>query len=399
MPTVYILILVLLASVMGQFATDIYLPSLPALSGLLGISIAQAQLTVTVFYLGYAVMQMITGPLCDRFGRRIWMLIGIGLFAIGGMLGAQAHSFTTLWIARILQGLGVGASGVANRAILFDIFEGGDYVRAVASIGIASTLASLVAPFLGSIIHEHYGWQMNFHLIAVEAFFLWLLIVRKLPETGPYALNSEKEAPSSILVFIFNAYQGIFCSASYWRYGLINMFGFSAFVVYLSVVPFVFQEDLGLTPLGYGQMIFFLAVAYVTGIWIGRFYVKKMPAQQLLALGNSSQLFGAALMLVFYSCTDHSVLSILLPMMCFVLGTGISSPSVTALLLGEFPNNVATAGAALGGLMTFGAVLCSGLSVWSGMNSVDILLIVLCLCAVSIRVICNGILKNRMINL
>jgi MFS family permease len=221
MNTKYILLLVVLASTMGQTATDIYIPSLPNLAKIFDSSSDLIKTTVTIVYFGYAIMQFICGPLSDRLGRKYFMVMGIGIFATSTLMASYCETVTDLLMIRLIQGIGIGSFGIANRAILFDTFHGNEYVRAISIVGITMTCASLITPAIGACIFDYFGWRANFNIMFVYAIILLTAVLLFLPETHKpqqslnYAENNS-ESKTGIFSYFVNNYKIIFCSSHFW---------------------------------------------------------------------------------------------------------------------------------------------------------------------------------------
>ncbi len=365
-----VLFLIIFASTLGQFATDIYIPSLPDLAKIFNTTNELIKNSVTILYFGYAIMQLLCGPLSDLLGRRLFMIIGVGIFLVATFMASQSQSIQHLLYARFLQGLGVGSFGIANRAIIFDLFKGEKYIRAVSMVGIVMTISSLMAPMIGSVIHRYYGWIMNFYVVAFFALVLFIAVVTFLPETMQSRSRETKENSKVVrrsleklsitIKFVLQSYKILFMSKYFWQFSLINMLGFSGFLFYLSSAPFIFKEQLNYSSIQYGQAICFLAIGYIFGTATGNKLVKKYNRETVIYIGNYSQLIAGILMLVFYWLQYISILTIMGPMFFFVFGNGLINPSATSLLLNNFPTRAASAAAAMGAFMTMGASVLNG---------------------------------------
>ncbi|MBP9721639.1 MAG: multidrug effflux MFS transporter [Gammaproteobacteria bacterium] len=387
--TRYILILVMLASTLGQVATDIYLSSLPDLTLIFNTSSELLKLTITVVYFGYALMQFITGPLSDLYGRKFFMLLGLGIFILGAILAQNSQTIESLILARLIQGMGIGSFGVANRAILFDTFTGNQYIRAIAIVGIAMTVSSLVAPMLGATIHQSFGWRANFSLSLLYAGLLFFAVLVFLPETINFKISKNLES-KNILSFILSNYQVIIISKQYWKYGLINMLGFSVFIFYLSSAPFIFQEELNYNNIQYARAICWLAVGYIAGSAIGGRVVKSYGPKVTISIGNYCQLLAGLIMFIFYINNTTSIVTILGPMVFFVFGNGFITPSATSLLINNFPNRAASAAAAMGTLMTMGTAVLNAILFHFGSHTLIFIVIIISSSALAVRIIFYG---------
>ena len=134
---------------LGQFASNIYIPSMPAMAAALGVTMSAVQATLAVFLAVFAVFQLVCGPLSDRFGRRPVLLVAMSTFIAGTVTCAVAPDLATLIGGRILQGAGASAAFVVSRAITRDLFTGADLARVTALILIAFSLVPGLTPLIG----------------------------------------------------------------------------------------------------------------------------------------------------------------------------------------------------------------------------------------------------------
>jgi len=151
---------------MGQMSTGIYLPSMPSLAAVFATDSGTVKLTMSVFLAGFAVAQLIYGPLCDRFGRRPVVIGGLAIFALASLACALAPSIEWLIVARLFQAIGACSGQVLGRAIGRDLFEGQRYAKVMALVGLALALTPAAGPVLGGVLQVAFGWQANFLFLA-----------------------------------------------------------------------------------------------------------------------------------------------------------------------------------------------------------------------------------------
>ena len=362
MKNVDILVLVISTSVMGQIATDIYLPSLPDLVNFMHIDARWLKISISIFLLGYATSQFICGPISDRIGRRPFMLTGVVLFALGCCLAVISTNITTLLIARITQGIGVGCFGVANRAILFDTFKGNLYTQSIAVVSMVMAISPMVAPGIGGLLHNYYGWKSTFIFMLIYALILLIALIILLPETliERKALVSHRKE-TSVITVLLNDYLVILTSNRFWIFSCINTMGFAAFIFYLGSAAFLIQNNLNYNPAEYGRVISILAVGYIAGSYSSNYLIESRSKYEIINIGSLIQLFSITLFLILYIINTHLLVLIILPMSFFVFGTGMINPNATVVLVTSFPKKAATAASAMGVSMTLGTSLITSL--------------------------------------
>jgi len=119
-----IIVILLLLTTVEQFAVDVYLPSLPAMTDYFGVDNAYLQMTLSLYLLGFALSPLLFGPLTDYYGRRKILMSGLIIFVLASLVCSITSSITLLLLARLCQGIGSGAIVVANQSMVRDSFNG-----------------------------------------------------------------------------------------------------------------------------------------------------------------------------------------------------------------------------------------------------------------------------------
>ncbi|MFZ9108194.1 MAG: MFS transporter [Burkholderiaceae bacterium] len=166
--------------VFGLLAMTICLPSMQEWGQIFGRDQADVQLTLSAFLVTYGAMQLIYGPMSDRWGRRPLLMVGLSLSFVASVIAALSSDLNTLIAARALLGAGCAAGMVIGRAAVQDVFQGPARTKAMAYIGMALGVTPPVATLLGGQIHVHLGWSGNFVLLAGLAAVLMVMAWRWL---------------------------------------------------------------------------------------------------------------------------------------------------------------------------------------------------------------------------
>ncbi len=161
--------LLAMITALDAMAIDMYLPAFPAVAQQLAVSPGQVQQTLSVFLVGLALGQALYGPLLDRFGRRMPLLIGLLVFVAGSAMAAMAGSLEWLLFARFLQALGAAAGLVAPRAIVSDVYTVQESARVFSVLMQVMMVAPILAPVIGSFLLVHAGWRSIFWVLALIA--------------------------------------------------------------------------------------------------------------------------------------------------------------------------------------------------------------------------------------
>ncbi|NVJ93402.1 MAG: Bcr/CflA family multidrug efflux MFS transporter [Methylocystaceae bacterium] len=328
---------------LGPISTDMYLPSLPALKAELGASVSQVQLTLSIFLGGFAVSQLLYGPLSDRFGRRPVLIIGITIYCLASIACFLSTTIEALIIARFFQAFGACSGPVLGRAIVRDVYGQERAAQMLAYIGSAMALAPAVAPLIGGYLQIWYGWQANFAVISLFALILVLLVVMLIQETNPH-INPE----ALQLRRIFGNYLELFGHREYLGYVLLNSFVFSGLFAFISGSSFVFIDVFGLTPDVYGICFGICVGGFIMGTLIAGKLSRKLGSPLMLRYGSLLSLVSGALLASVALGGGFGPVSVVAPMFVFMISVGIVMPNSMAGAIGPFPKMAGAASAMMG---------------------------------------------------
>ena len=242
----------------GPLATNIFLPSLPAIAADLHVSSALATTTISVFLAIFALGQLIVGPLSDRFGRRIPMLAGLCIFVIGTIWCAFAGDLPNLLVGRSIQASGACTAMVLSRAIARDLFDGQALTKVMALITIATAAAPGFSPLVGSALDHFFGWRSEFAFVAIFAMCALLAYATLIGETN----WSAREFANPLAVGA--SYLGLIRDTTFFaptRTACLTMAGLFAI---FSAAPRVLLEHFGFSPVTLG-LLFASVVVLVFG--------------------------------------------------------------------------------------------------------------------------------------
>lgn len=328
---------------LGHMSIGMYLPSMPSMAKALDAPADRIQLTLTVFVLGFAVSQLVWGPVADRFGRRAALLTGLLVFGAAGAACAAASTVEELIVYRFLQAFGACSGQVVSRAIVRDTTEGAETARVMSYIAMAMSLSPAITPSVGGQLELWFGWRSNFVLLALVGFGLAALVALRLPETNP-AARLDALAPGPML----RTYGMLLRDRGYLGYVLSIGFVFGSLMAYQTGAPFVLMRDLGWSPQSYGLLILITVLGFLAGSFLASRLTARYGIRQMVVVGTLTVLAGSGLMLVPALVGHLSTLAILGPMMLFSLGMGLAMPPSFAGALQGFPRVAGSASALMG---------------------------------------------------
>ena len=283
----YLLFFVLGAvGALTPLAIDMYLPAMPNLARDLGVAEGAVQITLTVYTAGFAIGQLIQGPLADSYGRRPVLIIGVVSFAIASVISARTEGIDALILIRGIQGFAGAAAAVIIQAIVRDMFDREDFSRAMSFITLVITLAPLVAPMLGGHIAIWFGWRGIFWCLAVFSLIVIALVLWKIPET----LTEENRQPLR-LVSILKHYAGLCCNPVVVGLIFSGAFSFAGMFSFLTAGSFVYINIYRVEPNEFGYLFALNIVAMIIMTMINGRFVKKVGLHAMLKLALSIQLF------------------------------------------------------------------------------------------------------------
>ncbi|MGD8710065.1 MAG: multidrug effflux MFS transporter [Ectothiorhodospiraceae bacterium] len=328
---------------MGPLATDLYLPALPAIARDLGAGADQVQLTLSVYLIGFAVAQLVYGPVADRFGRKPVLFFGISLFILASIGCAYTESIEAMIALRFLQALGGCAGPVLGRAAVRDIHTPLEAARVLSYLGTAMALAPAVAPTIGGFLLVAFGWPSAFVAMAIYAIIIGAILIIAIPE--PLA----PELRQSIHPFaILRNYSILLRSREFLGYTLTNAAVFAGLFAFLSGSSFVLIEFLGVPEAQFGFYFALIPVSYMTGTLIAGRLSRELGVNRLLVAGTSCTAGGGLLIAALAVAHVYHVAAVLGPMMLFMVGVGIVMPQTLAGAVGPFPHMAGSASALYG---------------------------------------------------
>jgi DHA1 family bicyclomycin/chloramphenicol resistance-like MFS transporter len=364
-PFAMTLILGLLSGI-GPFSTDLYLASMPDIGASLQATPAQVQLTISFYLVGFALGQIVYGPVSDRYGRKPVLLAAVTIYCIASIACVFATSIEMLIVARLLQALGGCGAIVLPRAIVRDLYSGARAGREMAVIAMVMGLAPLLAPILGGVLQTWFGWRSSFIVMAVVGIEAVALVWWYLPETLKNPLG-DMVTPASIL----QSYRFVLREPSFVAHLLLTALAYAGLFAWISGAAFVLQDIYHFTALGFAVAFtlasaFFLAGTSTAAKLVMRYGVGTIigAGSVLLAVGGLSMVAVLALRL------DHPF-ALVGAAAIYIAGLGLMLPQAIAAAIHPFPERAGAAASLIGFVQPLAASLCGvlvghqlGVSAW-----------------------------------
>lgn len=324
----------------GQLSMGLVFPSLPWIAKDFSISLDQAQLLVSVYLLGFGPSQFIYGPISDSLGRKKVLLTGL-LIALSGLMViiVLKDSFNGMVLGRFLQGLGTGCCAVLARASTRDRYSGAQLPVALSYIAMAASITPLVAPVIGGFINYHFGWTMVFVSLLGYVSLAWGLLAFKFDET----LSATNKIPSPKQMV--QQYKHLLTSRYFMSFASIGWLNFSLMITTVSIMPFIMQDQIGMTSDEYALWAIIPALGMITGTSICNRVRPMIGSKKLLLFTPMLHLSSA---LWFFVCPLEP-LYLMIGQLLMILGNGIALPCAQAMVMQPYKKQAGAAAAMSGG--------------------------------------------------
>ena len=317
----YIVMLGALAA-LGPFTIDLYLPAFPAVAADLHASDAAIQLTLTATLVGFALGQLIVGPLADAFGRRKPLIVATSIHVLASIAVVFAPTVELVTVGRVFQGIGAAGSGVVAMAIVRDLFHGQRLIRMLSRLALVWGLAPVLAPVIGSQLLRVVEWRGIF--IVLAAYGLVMVVVSSffMIETLPAERRGAFSGRS-----IARRYRHLVHDRAFVGAAILGSMAFTALFSYLSSSSFLLQDTFGLSAQQYGMVFGLNSLGLVAATQISARLMRRFAPKQVATLGVLIMSTGAASLLVA-GLADGSLAWVLASLFFVVSPLGIIMPTV-----------------------------------------------------------------------
>jgi len=336
---------------LSALGTDLYVPALPDVAASFASPVSAVQLTLTTYFLGLAVGQLIWGPLSDRYGRRPVLLAALGLMLAVTAAAPFMPSIGALVAARLVQGLGMSGGVVVARSIVRDLHAHEQAARLLARMMVVFSIVPIAAPVSGALLTAHAGWRAIFWTYVLIAAGLLVAVAAGLRETAPAERRSAH--PAQIARGLgrilsdrrFQAPLLVFLSC---QMGILAWVASSAFTL----------AHMGVALDAYGWMFAGVMLGQIAGAWVASRFVLRLGSARLMRGGSFLVLGGGLAVAAFAWAGAEHWLALVAPFAVLLFGTALILPSATALALSPFPQAAGAASSLIGAIgFTAGAFL------------------------------------------
>ena len=343
----------------GPITMALYTPAMPALAADFGTSESMIKLTLTAYFAGFAVTQLLCGPLTDAFGRKPVTLAFLTLYLASTLLASFAPTVEWMMIARTLQGIGAAVGISVSRSIVRDQYTGQQSAQIMNTVATMLALGPAVSPTLGGFILELFGWREIFYCMIGYGLILMIAVALFQPETNRF-LSLSNIHPGRLL----HNYGTLLKDRRFLRPSLLLGFCLGNIYTMATVQPFVLIHAVGLTPSQFGMGMMLQSFSFITGTLVSGRLLKRLDAERLVPIGMAGMMIGALAMIVLLRAYPPSYLTVMGPVGVFAFSLAFVLPACLTNAMRDFPQ-IAGAASSMVGFLQFGGGIAGSLMIAS----------------------------------
>lgn len=313
---------------MQPFALDPFLAAAPAISKTFDVGDSVMQLTLSGLTLGFAVGQLITGPLSDSLGRRKPILFAAILYVVAGSIVVFAPNIAIFAVGRIVQGIAAASIQVVGNAIMRDLYAGSALMKLMSRVFLIQALSWFIGPSAGALLQQSIGWRGMAVVIGAYGITMLFLAMRHLPETLAHGDRADRVG----LVVMTKRFASVLHDRAYVGIVIVAMLNNIALFGYLSVIPFIYQHLFGMNAAEYGFMLMFNSALAYLGVQAIAALARRF-ATKWVVVGFLAAQSVAGLMLIVLAQGQPNLFQIeaALAVFCFFIGGSFAPLGALAL--------------------------------------------------------------------
>jgi DHA1 family bicyclomycin/chloramphenicol resistance-like MFS transporter len=345
-----------LLSAIGPFSIDMYLPGFPTIAESLHTTPEMISYSLSSYFIGICVGQMLIGPLLDRFGRKRPLYGGIILYILSSIGCAFAPTIEVLIFFRFFQAAGGCVGMVAPRAIVRDVFPVNENAKIFSLLILIIGISPIIAPTTGGYVTAHFGWHAIFILLAGISFLILLMVIFFLPESKqPDPSFSLKPKP------ILASFQKVITTPQFYTYAFTGAIASAGLYAYLAGSPFVFMDLYHVTGQHYGWIFALVAAGLIGSSQMNTLLLKRFSSEQIIRAVLAFQLVVAAILVTGTIGNWLGLAGTITCIFFYLCCQGFSFPNSSALSMAPFTKEAGSASALMGSIQMGLGAMASGL--------------------------------------
>ena len=386
---IYLILILGLLTAIGPLSIDMYLPAFPDIAKGLHTSVSSVMLSLSSFFIGISVGQLIYGPLLERFGRKKPLYFGLIIYAIAAIGCATTLSVNGLILFRLFQALGGCVGMVASRAMVRDLFEVKDNAKVFSTLMLVVAVSPIIAPTLGGYITAYLGWRYIFGMLIIVITIILIAVYFLLPESKKPDTNFSLR-PSAIA----SSYFSIIKNPQFAIYTFTGAIAYAGLYSYISGSPYVFMVIYGVSEKYYGWIF---AGGLISASQLNNLLLKKYRSEQIIKIALYFQNTIGIILAATAILGMHQLYFTIILIMLFLCCQGFIFPNASALSMAPFAQNAGSASALMGFIqMSVGAFMSAMVSVLQNGTAIP-MTAVMASCSISASLL-YGLGKRAVIN-
>ncbi len=325
------------------FSIDMYLPAFKTIAADLHTDMAQVMLTVSIYFLGFGIGQILYGPLLDRYGRKRPLYIGMALYILASIGCAAAPTIEMLLAMRFVQALSGCVASVAAMAMVLDFFPPERSSLIFSSLILILGASPMLAPSVGGVIVDVAGWRYVFYVLSAITTVILLVVFFFLPE------GHEPDKGVSLLPrHILSGFRDILSEPRFSIYAIAGTFSFSGLFVYVAGSPGIFLGEYHVSPHHYSLIFAGLSVGFISSSQANHLLAKRFSTETIFRATLMVQVVASILFFITVVSGMAGMYTVLGFLFVVLSCAGLTSPNASATALSPFSRNAGSASALLG---------------------------------------------------
>ncbi|WP_309238412.1 multidrug effflux MFS transporter [Actinoplanes aureus] len=334
---------VIFLTAIAPLATDMYVPAFPQVAGDLSATATQVQLTLTTFFVGMALGQLVGGPVSDQRGRRRPLIAAIVLMAAASVVCALTPSIGVMMAARFVQGFSGGWAMVIGRAVIVDLATGARLVRLLNVVAGVGGIAPIAGPLIGAVILQLSHWRMSFWTVAALGVAMVVAALAAVPESLP----PERRHGGGLRAFAVAGRQ-VLANRRYVGYLVVSGSAMGALFAYVATSAFVLQSMNGMSPVAYSVDFAANAAGMTVAALVAARLAGRVDTRKVILVGQIAALAAGVAMLTGSLWFGTPLLLAVVCFLVLMTAQGLIGPNGGALASAEVPEHPGTGSAILG---------------------------------------------------
>lgn len=325
------------------FAIDMYLPAFAQIAEKFHSTTATVSLSVSSYFIGMALGQILYGPLLDRYGRKRPLYVGLVVFVIASVGCMQSHDVATLIAFRFFQAIGGSVAWVGAVSMVRDFFPVEESARIFSLLVLILGVSPLLAPTFGGFITDTFGWQPIFLILSGLVVLLLIIVIFYLPEGHqPDPTISLKAGP------MLDMFLSILKNPQFSTYSFAGAFLFATLFIYVAGSPVIFMDIYDVSPKVYGGIFALLSVGFIGSSQLNILVTRKYSSDVIFRIALFCQVIAGIVFIVGVWMNIFGLYSMIVMFFICLSCIGFINPNANALALAPFTKTIGSASALMG---------------------------------------------------